>query len=80
MTPPTDAFAAELNRRMGASQVARRIAEAAERGHVQLVPQIQVGATGTGGGQDRGMLGALMGLMLKSGIVDGLGSKQTPVD
>ena len=53
--------------------------EAAERGRLQLVPQIQVGSAGEGG-QDQGMLGALMGLMLKSGIVDGLGSKQTPVD
>jgi hypothetical protein len=59
--------------------VLTRFAEAAERGHLQLVPQIQVGASGTGG-QDQGMLGALMGLMLKSGIVDGLGSKQPPID
>jgi hypothetical protein len=50
--------------------VLTRFAEAAERGRLQLVPQIQVGASGEGG-QDQGMLGALMGLVLKSSLTDG---------
>lgn len=60
--------------------VLTRFAEAAERGHLQLVPQIQVGSSGKDGGQDQGMLGALMGLMLKSGLVDGLGAKPTTIE
>ena len=55
--------------------VLTRFAEAAERGRLQLVPQIQVGGAGEGG-QDQGMLGALMGLVLKSSLADGsLGQK-----
>ena len=61
--------------------VLTRFAEAAERGRLQLVPQIQVGSTGEGGGQDQGMLGALMGLVLKSSLADGsLGQKQTSAE
>ncbi|GGF18129.1 hypothetical protein GCM10011611_24990 [Aliidongia dinghuensis] len=60
-----------------AEMVLTRFAEAAERGQLQLVPQIQVGSAGDSGGADHGMLGALMGLMLKSVVADG-GLKQVP--